>query len=40
VAEALGNRAGRLESGEMGVRDAAGRTLVSAIFARWDRPEP
>ena len=35
LAEALGARAGILESGEMGVRDAAGRTLVSAIFARW-----
>ena len=35
LAEALGARGGVLESGEMGVRDQAGRTLVSAIFARW-----
>lgn len=35
LAEALGARPGVLESGEMGVRDQAGRTLVSAIFARW-----
>jgi len=35
LAEALGARAGVLESGEMGVRDQAGRTLVGAIFARW-----
>lgn len=35
LAEALGERSGVLESGEMGVRDQAGRTLVSAIFARW-----
>jgi 23S rRNA (cytosine1962-C5)-methyltransferase len=35
LAEALGARAGVLDSGEMGVRDRAGRTLVSAIFARW-----
>jgi 23S rRNA (cytosine1962-C5)-methyltransferase len=35
LAEAMGARPGVLESGEMGVRDQAGRTLVSAIFARW-----
>ncbi|MBK1696423.1 class I SAM-dependent methyltransferase [Rhodovibrio salinarum] len=35
LAEALAERAGMLESGEMGVCDQAGRTLVSAIFARW-----
>ena len=35
LSEALGARPGTLESGEMGVTDQAGRTLVSAIFARW-----
>jgi 23S rRNA (cytosine1962-C5)-methyltransferase len=35
LSEALGARVGTLESGEMGVTDQAGRTLVSAIFARW-----
>jgi len=39
AAEALGavpaGRGGGLESGEMGVTDAAGRTLSSAIFSRW-----
>lgn len=35
LAEALADLPGTLESGEMAVRDEAGRVLSSAIFARW-----
>ena len=37
VTEALADLPGHLESGEMGVRDAAGRALASAVFSRWAR---
>jgi 23S rRNA (cytosine1962-C5)-methyltransferase len=36
--EALDGLGGHLESGEMGVRDGAGRTLSSAVFSRWASP--
>lgn len=35
MAAALADLPGTLESGEMAVRDDAGRALASAIFARW-----
>ncbi|WP_206607789.1 class I SAM-dependent methyltransferase [Ferruginivarius sediminum] len=35
LAEALADLPGTLESGEMAVRDHAGRVLSSAIFSRW-----
>ena len=35
VKEALADLPGHMESGEMAVRDGAGRTLSSAIFSRW-----
>lgn len=37
LSEALAELPGSLESGEMGVRDTAGRALSAAIFSRWAR---
>lgn len=38
MAQALGHLGGRIEAGEMALRDEAGHLVPTAIYARWDRP--
>lgn len=38
MAQALGHLGGRIEAGEMALRDESGQLLPTAIYARWERP--